>query len=199
MKQQSIHSKQIRMLKNGSYEAFNAFYDMYADSLYGFVVLHTKSPAQAEDIVQETFIKLWDMRASLSEEGSFKSMLFTIARNRIIDAFRKQVNRPEFEDYIRFCEHESLQDNSSIEQIYFDDFLEKLSLAKQKLTPSQLKVFEYSREAGLNNAEIASILNISEQTVKNHLSSALKILRNELIKYHYLFGILLYFYHKNML
>ena len=76
---------------------------MYADSLYGFALLHTKSVVQAEDIVQETFLKLWNMRASLSVEGSFKSMLFTIAKHQVIDAFRQQINRPDFEDYIRFC------------------------------------------------------------------------------------------------
>ena len=87
MREISIHSDTIEKLKQGSYEAFDTLYNMYADSLYGFALLHTKSAVQAEDIVQETFLKLWNMRASLSVEGSFKSMLFTIARNHVIDVF----------------------------------------------------------------------------------------------------------------
>lgn len=106
MHETEIHSNTIEKLKRGSYEAFDTLYDMYADSLYGFALLHTKSSVQAEDIVQDTFLKLWNMRASLSVEGSFKSMLFTIAKNHVIDVFRQQINRPDFEDYIRFCEDE---------------------------------------------------------------------------------------------
>ena len=91
-------SDTIEKLKRGSYEAFDTLYNMYANSLYGFALLHTKSVVQAEDIVQETFLKLWNMRASLSVEGSFKSMLFTIAKHQVIDAFLQHINSPEFED-----------------------------------------------------------------------------------------------------
>ena len=187
MHETEIHSNTIEKLKRGSYEAFDTLYDMYADSLYGFALLHTKSSVQAEDIVQETFLKLWNMRASLSVEGSFKSMLFTIAKNHVIDVFRQQINRPDFEDYIRFCEDEHLLDNTSVEKIYYDDFIDKLAIAK--LTPAQRNIFEMSREEGMSNAEIAALSDISEQTVKNHLSAALKILREELRKYNYLFAL----------
>ena len=173
MHETEIYSNTIEKLKRGSYEAFDTLYDMYADSLYGFALLHTKSSVQAEDIVQETFLKLWNMRASLSVAGSFKSMLFTIAKNHVIDVFRQQINRPDFEDYIRFCEDEHLLDNTSVEKIYYDDFIDKLAIAKQKLTLAQ----------------IAALSDISEQTVKNHLSAALKILREELRKYNYLFAL----------
>lgn len=189
MPQQSIHSDIIKKLREGSYEAFDTLYNVYADSLYGFVLLHTKSVVQAEDIVQETFLKLWHMRSSLSVEGSFKSMLFTIAKNHVIDVFRQQINRADFEDYIAFCEDENLSDNTSVDKIYYNDFLEKLAIAKQKLTPAQRNIFELSREEGLTNAEIAHKAGLSEQTIKNHLSAALKVLRAELLKYNFLFAL----------
>ena len=187
MHETAIHSNTIEKLKRGSYEAFDTLYNMYADSLYGFALLHTKSVVQAEDIVQETFLKLWNMRASLSVEGSFKSMLLTIDKNHVNDVFRRKINRTDFEDYIRFCEDENLLDNATVEKIYYDDFIDKLALAKQKLTPAQRNIFEMSREEGMSNAEIAALSDISEQTVKNHLSAALKSLREELRKYNYLF------------
>lgn len=189
MSEISIHRETIKQLREGSYEAFDILYNVYADSLYGFALLHTKSVIQAEDIVQETFLKLWNMRYSLSEEGSFKSMLFTIAKNHVIDVFRQQINRADFEDYISFCEDENLSDTTSIDKIYYDDFVEKLAIAKQKLTPAQRNIFEWSREEGLSNAEIACKAGLSEQTVKNHLSSALKVLRAELLKYNFLFAL----------
>lgn len=189
MSEISIHRETIKLLREGSYEAFDILYNVYADSLYGFALLHTKSVVQAEDIVQETFLKLWNMRYSLSEEGSFKSMLFTIAKNHVIDVFRQQINRADFEDYISFCEDENLSDTTSIDKIYYDDFVEKLAISKQKLTPAQRNIFEWSREEGLSNAEIACKAGLSEQTVKNHLSSALKVLRAELLKYNFLFAL----------
>lgn len=189
MPEKSIHCETIKKLQEGSYEAFDTLYNVYADSLYGFALLHTKSTVQAEDIVQDTFLKLWNMRESLSVEGSFKSMLFTIAKNHVIDIFRQQVNRANFEDYIAFCENENLLDNTSVEKVYYNDFLEKLAIAKQKLTPAQRNIFELSREEGMSNTEIAAASNLSEQTVKNHLSAALKVLRVELGKYNFLFAL----------
>lgn len=183
----TIHIELIRKLRKGSHEAFNTCYDIYADRLYGFILVHTKSPSVAEDIVQETFLKLWSSKEKLTEEGDFKSMLFTIAGNLIIDTFRKQINKPEFEDYIKYFDNEIVADNSSEEIIYYDEFLEKLTLSKRLLTEGQRHIFELSRESGLSNKEIASKLGITEQTVKNHLSAALKTLRTELSKYNYLF------------
>ena len=118
-------------------------------------------------------------------------MLFTIAGNLIIDAFRKQINKPEFEDYIKYFDNEIVADNSSEEIIYYDEFLEKLTLSKRILTEGQRHIFELSRESGLSNKEIASKLGITEQTVKNHLSAALKTLRTELSKYNYLFTLII--------
>lgn len=189
MAENSIHKDLIRKLRDGSYDAFNALYEAFADSLYGFVLLHLKSPSQAEDIVQETFLKLWNMRSGLSLEGSFKAMLFTMAKNQVIDHFRQQINRPAFEDYVHFCEDENLLDNSSVDKIYYDDFLEKLAIVKQQLTPQQRTIFELSREDGMSNAEIVSVTQLSEQTVKNHLSAALKTLRTELLKYNFVFAL----------
>lgn len=186
---QSLHMDYIRELRKGSHDAFNTLYDMYADSLYGFVLLHTKSEIQAEDIVQETFLKIWSIKESISLEGSFKSMLFTIAKNRIIDAFRQQINKPTFEDYIQYCENEQLIDNSLEETINYDDFKEKLDLTKRLLTDSQRTIFELSREKGLSNEEISFQLQINEQTVKNHLSAALKILRAELSKFSFIYSL----------
>jgi RNA polymerase sigma-70 factor (ECF subfamily) len=186
-----VPDKYIQDLRKGSYLAFNKIYDLCADSLYGFVLLHTKSPSVAEDIVQDTFLRIWKIRETLSEEGSFKSLLFTIANHLIIDAFRQQINKPAFEDYIRFAEDEGLTENTIEEQISYDDFIEKLAHAKQQLTKGQRTIFEMSKEEGLSIPEIAKILNISTQTVKNQLTLALKTLRTELIKYNFLFSLFL--------
>ena len=69
----------------------------------------------------------------------------------------------------------------------FDLFLKELEVAKQKLTPRQREIFVLNKEYNLSVTEIASRLSITEQVVRNQLSAALKVLRNELSNYSYLF------------
>ena len=180
----------IKELRKGSHKAFNAIYDMYADKLYGFVFSHTKSREMSNDIVQETFLKLWTMRETLSVEGSLQAMLFTMSHHKTIDMFRAQINKVEFEDYIEFAENAGLGDNTIEKKIYYDDFLKALKICKSQLPHRQMEIFEMSRENGESIEDIALQLKISEQTVKNQLTSATKTLRAELSKYNFLYLIL---------
>lgn len=180
----------IKELRNGSYKAFNVLYEMYADRLYSFAFAHTKSRELSNDIVQETFLKLWLKRETISVEGSFQSFLFTITYNKLIDTFRSQINKIEFEDYIVYLDNNKLSESKTDQQLMYDDFLNALKVCKSSLTNRQLEIFELSREKGKSIEQIANGLNISEQTVKNQLTSALKILRTELYRYNIIFFLL---------
>lgn len=74
-----------------------------------------------------------------------------------------------------------------IEKLNYDDFKVQLKKAKKSLSKNQRKIFELSKELGYTNKEIAQRLNLSEQTVKNQLSISLKILKEKLFKYFFLF------------
>lgn len=174
------YTKHIEGLKNGSYADFKILYEEFSGSLYGFVFNLTRSKSMAKDIVQETFIKVWINRENIDPGMSFKSYLFKISKNKIIDDFRKQMSSPVFEDYMVYGD-KLYTDSSNIEQkIDFDNFLKQLDIAKVKLTPRQREIFELSKEQGIPSPEIAQRLNISEQTIYNILSSAMKILRKEM-------------------
>ena len=88
---ENIHIKLIKGLKQGSYEDFNILYSIYADMLYGFILNLTKSPIEAQDILQDTFMRIWQTHERINLELSFKTYLYTIARNLIIDSLRRQV------------------------------------------------------------------------------------------------------------
>lgn len=185
-----IHRQFIEGLKSGSHKDFDKLYAIYADLLYGFVLNLTKSSTIAKDILQETFLRVWQTREQLSSEMSFKSYLYSIARNLIIDTFRHQVRSVAFEEYITSNAYLNYTENTVEEDIDFDEFKNKLEQAKKKLNDRQRQIFELSREKGLSISVIAQQLGLTEKTVKNQLTMIMKILRIELSHYY----ILLFFF-----
>ena len=158
----------VAALKEGSREAFTMLYNLYADRLYSFALVQTKSKQMAEDVVQDTFLKLWNNRTNLNCYG-----------NLIIDAFRRQVANIDIEAYFKL--HEALPSTASPEEsLYFNETKEHLEQAKAKLSNKECKIYEMSREQDMPIKKIAQTLNLSPQTVKNYLTSTLKVFRSQL-------------------
>ncbi|MFV0325668.1 MAG: RNA polymerase sigma factor [Bacteroides xylanisolvens] len=172
----------IRELRNGSYQAFTQIYEAYADRLYGFVLKQLKNRSLAQDIVQDTFLRLWDNHERLDSMGNLQAFIFTIAKHQVIDYFRKQVNELQFEEFIGYCETQAT-DVSPEDILLYDEFLQQLKKSKGLLSQREREIYELSREKHIPIKQIAEQLNLSEQTVKNYLTSALKSLRSEIAKY----------------
>lgn len=176
-----IHIDLVRGVKSGSYTDFTRLYAIYADLLYGFVLNLTKSPADAEDILQETFLRIWQTRESLSLDTSFKAYLYTIARHLIIDSFRKKIDSVDFELYVQSDAYQQCGENNVENKIYFDEFLKRINKAVEQLTPKQRLIFDLSKRKGYSIQEIAEALEISEKTVKNQLTLAMNLLKSNLL------------------
>ena len=169
----------VAALKEGSREAFTMLYNLYADRLYSFALVQTKSKQMAEDVVQDTFLKLWNNRTNLNCYGNVQALVFTMARNLIIDAFRRQVANIDIEAYFKL--QEALPSTASPEEsLYFNETKEHLEQAKAKLSNKECKIYEMSREQDMPIKKIAQTLNLSPQTVKNYLTSTLKVFRSQL-------------------
>ena len=169
----------VAALKEGSREAFTMLYNLYADRLYSFALVQTKSKQMAEDVVQDTFLKLWNNRTNLNCYGNVQALVFTMARNLIIEAFRRQVANIDIEAYFKL--HEALPSTASPEEsLYFNETKEHLEQAKAKLSNKECKIYEMSREQDMPIKKIAQTLNLSPQTVKNYLTSTLKVFRSQL-------------------
>lgn len=186
----SIEKEYILELNQGSYRAFDALYALYAKRLYGYALKLTKSHQDAEEIVQDTFVKLWLNREYVLPNESFQSYLFTISKNTLLNKLRSVINAPVFVDYLDFANEQGISENNITYELDLKDFQKKVNEAKQSLSDTQLKVFELIKELGCNNAEAALRLNLSEQTIKNQLSIALKILRKKLQEHSALFTFL---------
>lgn len=186
----------IKELNKGSHSAFNFIYDSYVDSLFSFAYSHTKSKEVAGDIVQDTFLKLWKNRTKVDAKSSLQSLLFTMTYHSLVDAFRKNLNKVELDLYIEYCDlaREELQETVE-SKIEYDDFVRILTIIKKQLPNRQLEIYRMSREEGKKINEIANELELSEQTVKNQLTSALKRIRNGLIKSNILGLIVIILFH----
>ena len=184
-----MDKKYIIGLQKGSYSDFNKLYDLYADRLYGFAYNLTHSSEMAEEIVQEVFLKIWQMREHLSPEYSFRSFLFTIAKNKFLNDLRNRLTLLSYDEYITQLDVTEGGENSTENEFNFNELNEQVLQSKDKLSKRQKMIFEMSKEEGLSNQEIALKLGISEQSVRNQLSSALKVLREKLIRIGFSFAL----------
>jgi RNA polymerase sigma-70 factor (ECF subfamily) len=186
----------IEGLQRGAYNDLKVLYDAFAGKLYGFAVALTKSNSMAKDIVQETFLRVWVNRKNIDPTLSFKSYLFKVAQNLIVDGFRKQMSNPVFENYLDYRDKLAMSGEDVEQKIDFDLFMKRLEIAKRKLSPRQREIFEMNKEQGMSTSEITERLDLSEQTVYNQLSLALQLLRRE-IGASFLFVFLILFdYHR---
>ena len=184
----STESKLIHKLKKGSMKAFDTIYNMYVKQLYTYCFQYTKSKEDAEEIVQDVFVRLWINRKNIRQEETLRSLLFIMSKHHLINAYRTHINSLMYEDYVKY------QDNIPAESqgcpIEYNEFVKQLKTALHNLSDTQQQVIEMSKLKHLTNKEIALELELSEQTVKNKLSLGLKKLREELKNISVLFWLL---------
>lgn len=178
MVQQEEHMLIVE-LKRGSKKAFDKIYSFYAGRLLSYCVKFTKNREDAEEIVQDVFIALWNNRETIRKETRLSSLLFSISRYRVINAYRSSLNAPIYEDYVKYQDEIYAKDNYS--RIEYGEYVKSLKAAIHKLPLTQQRVILLSRFSQLSNKEIANELSLSEQTVKNQLSVGLKALRRLLM------------------
>lgn len=170
----------IRLI-NGDEEAFCELYAAYKNRLLYFAMKFVKSRDFAEDIFQDAFTAVWQTRRFINPDASFSSFLYTIVRNRILNQMRDLANEDRLKEHI-LSQAIDFTDNTR-NTILANDLSNIISSALAQLTPRQREVFELSREAQLSHKEIAEALGVSVNTVQEHISASLKIIRSYLAKY----------------
>ena len=168
----------VKNLSKGNLLAFNTLYKMYSGRLYRFANGYLKSEAEAEELVQEVFTIIWEKRAELKEELSFKSFLFTIAFNIIRKHFR---TKAYLTGYLNSGIADDL-DMQTSDKIIYDSLYKYLSELVDQLPTKRKEIFIRSRFKGQSIKEIAEEMHISNKTVENQLTDALKFIRTNLNK-----------------
>lgn len=171
----------LTSLRNDDNLAFGAIYNRYYKDVYRYLLVLVKVSEIAEDLTHEVFLKIWDVRAQLKIERSFKSYLLRVSHNKAIDMHRKTAAEGTFMDQLlhHYKATSTVEYFSQAELKRFDTLVEE---ALDSLTPQRRKIYEMSRKEKKSYEEIAQELNISRNTVKAHISQTLSILRDFILE-----------------
>ncbi|WP_295674421.1 RNA polymerase sigma factor [uncultured Mucilaginibacter sp.] len=170
----------VALLKNGDPLAFAEIYRRYGKSLAGFAASKLYDLEDARDLLQDLFVKLWENREQLQITSNLQSYLYGIVRHRIIDKIRKNITR---EDYALALQSlPSFFQHGGDKQLEAKELQQAIQHSLDQLPDRVKQIYKLSRDEGLSNPEIAQKLSLSEQTVKNQLSAALKHLRKSLMR-----------------
>jgi len=180
----------LEKLNAGNYQAFTVLYERYWESLFLYTQRLVKNENEAKDIVQETFLTIWNLKGRLEHINSFKAYSLTIASRNAFRYLRRTSHKVELiDEFISFLkDHEP----NALDQLIRDELQLFVENEVDRMPERMRETYRKSREEGLSNKEIALLMEVSDQTVKKQINYSLKHLRLGLSKLHGLF--LLYFF-----
>lgn len=177
--------------RTGDVRAFEILLQRHRHSIYEFVLrsVGPHNTAQAEDLTQETFLRVVKQASTYEQRAKFTTWLFTLARNLCIDASRRQKHRKAQSLDATDEEGHSLLDRTASSGLAVDrqaigqQLKERLEAAISELPDDQREVFLMRESADLSFKEIADVIGVSENTVKSRMRYALEKLRASLDEY----------------
>ena len=165
----------LNRLKNDDADAYIQLYDHYYPSLYAYILRFVKITDLAEDVLQDVFLKLWEIRHRIDPDLSFSAYLYRISRNLVF----KQIKKISVDEELCLgvmYRLSSLHEHSHVE-LQWKQYQESLVAAIDQLPPQRQKVFRLCREQNRTYDEAAAELGISRNTVKEHMVLAVKAIR----------------------
>lgn len=159
----------------GDHHAFRILYDRYYNKIYAFTLHLLKTDQLAEDVTQETFLKLWKEGYALTQIRNLEGFLVTIARNRSLDLLRRTKLQVRTDLY--HATNWKDVHNDTEESIILNDAKRVLEKAIDRLPPQQKLVYQLCHQDGLKYEEAAVKLNLSVLTVQSYMKLALRSVR----------------------
>lgn len=159
-------------------------YYRYSQRLRNFAVHLLGDESAAEDVVHDSFIRFWN-RYKGRDENYWAPLLFTVVRAGCIDSLRHRSVRRKVEN----CDLSALEGTEKLysalmasaeDSTIYEELRRQVNQILESLPPRCREVFVLSRLKGLRNREIADLMGISEQAVKNQISKALRVFRKEI-------------------
>jgi len=167
-------------VKNHDKQAFEMLFKKYYLRLCHFAFQYANSMSDAEELVQELFVSIWENRSTIQISTSFKSYLYQSVKNRGLNTVRNKKRRNA---HLQILEKPSEQPSAADRNIAVKDINERLFNALELLPPKCQRIFQMSRLEGLKHKEIAEKMNIKEKTVENQIGIALRKLKKHFADY----------------
>ena len=170
----------VKRLQRRDPNALAELYDRYGRLAYSLILRVVRDTGVAEDLVQETFLRVWNrMQGFDAEKGAIGPWLLAVARNRAIDYLRSTTGRARNTLELETTEHPSLY-NDMEKDLLVADKARRVKAAMEKLSANQRQVIELAYFEGLSQTEMAERMGQPLGTVKTWVRTALKNLRDEL-------------------
>jgi RNA polymerase sigma-70 factor (family 1) len=180
----------IEALKRQDATAFSTLYALYVRKIYAYVLGIVKSAELAEDVVQETFVKLWEQAGSLQTDRSLHPYLFTVARNQALNLIKRASRETWISDEIlAHAMHSSENGFQYTQRRQTGEFIQH---AIEQLPPKRRHIYELCRNYGYSYKQAAEKLGISDATVNSQMVKAIKTIKDFLLRNGAL--ILIYFF-----
>jgi len=182
----------LTKLRKGNEKAFDQVFENYSDAIYNFLRKNCLSSEDAEDLLQEIFLKLWLYRENIQPDSSLSSYLFTIARNTLLNYIRDRAKKRLFEFLINEAElKDSFKENEDNDM---SCIIREIDEIAQGMPPKRKEVYELRWIEGLSRKEIAEKMEISIVTVDIHLRKAIDYLKSVVKKtgFYFLFFCIFY-------
>ena len=157
-------------------QLFNELFREHEHKLYAFAVKVLRSDAQAKDIVQDVFLKLWTIREQLHEIENMDAFLYRLAENRVYDYLRAAASREKTRQEL--WQRVQQANNTGAIPLEAKEYQQLVQQAIEQLPPQRKTVYLLSKEDGLKQQQIAAELQLSPHTVRNHLAEAFRSIRN---------------------
>ncbi len=165
-------------IKYGDKDAYQELFERYAPKIYHFSLSYLKNEADAEELVQDVFLKVWEKREILDASQNVKAYIFKIAVNTIYDFIRRKNIESAFNDFAKVNFNKS--SNDTWDTVIFEEMQTNLNELVTQMPEQRRKIFRLSKMKGLTNEEIAQKLELSKRTVENQLYRAIVFLKEHL-------------------
>lgn len=168
----------IAASRQGNEEAFRVLFDKYWHDLYKIAIKRVGSPEDVKDILQEVFLSLWNNIVNVKVNDSLGGYLYVSLRNKILNYYCHQETRLKALAHQRFLAVES--ENQAWANLYTKEMRQFIAQQVERLPSQMRQIYLLSREERLTHAEIAALMGLAPQTVKNQLYRALQRIRGGL-------------------
>ena len=177
----------VQSLKRGEETVYISLFKQYYVNLCAYSRRYVGRRDIAEEIVSETFFKIWENRKSLEIKTSVKAYLFQAVANNSLHHLRKLKKEEKIEDYFNDSKENigfyEVSNNLPEQSLMMEELNNRINDAIAQLPPQQQIAFKLKRFEGKKNKEIAEEMGIAVKTVEMHLSRSMMSLRNKLKDY----------------